>query len=93
MGHHIVQLQRLPGRPLGFQFVSDVKGLGAVITFVTPGGLSFGHLIAGDRIQEIDGHDVSHARPSFPSLPLFYFLPGVSVSFPVKEPLGHSIHF
>jgi hypothetical protein len=61
MGHNIVELHRKSGQPLGFQFVSDVRGLGAVVTFVTPGGISSGLLVPGDRIREIEGQDVTNA--------------------------------
>lgn len=61
MGHKLVTIHKLPGQPLGFQFVSDVRALGAVVTYVTPGGRSSNLLFPGDRILEIDGHEVSHA--------------------------------
>ena len=58
-GHKLITIEKLPGQPLGFQFVSDVRALGAVVTYVTPGGRSFGLLNPGDRILEIDHHEVA----------------------------------
>ena len=55
LGRKNVVIKRAVGQQLGFQFVSDTRGLGARVTHVTPGGLASSKIDAGDRIIEIDG--------------------------------------
>ena len=60
-GHKCVSIKRHHGQPLGFQFISDTRGFGAVVSHVNPGGLSDHVLTVGDRIILINDTDVSRA--------------------------------